>query len=78
MRRAAVSVLSNIPEGAARRSRRDYLHFLHIAKGSRAELDAQVELAMRLSYSVEKLAVVTQELTPIGRLLNAQIVSLKC
>jgi four helix bundle protein len=37
MRRASVSVLSNLSEGAARRTRADYIHFLHIARGSIAE-----------------------------------------
>ncbi len=47
-RRAAVSVPSNIAEGAARNSRKEYIHFLYVALGSVAELETQLLLAARL------------------------------
>jgi len=46
MRRAAVSVPSNIAEGSIRGSKRDFCHFLRIASGSVAELETQVEVTI--------------------------------
>lgn len=48
IRRAAVSVPSNIAEGHGRQSRADYLRFLRVARGSMAELSTQVELASQI------------------------------
>lgn len=50
MRRAAVSIPSNIAEGYARNSKKEYVQFLSVAKGSCAELETQLELAIRLNY----------------------------
>ncbi len=54
LRRAAVSVPSNIAEGAADRTRRQFSNFLSNAIGSLNEIDTQLEISLRLGYLTEK------------------------
>ncbi len=53
LRRAAVSVESNIAEGSARSSSKDFLHFLYIARGSLSEVEVQLLIAKDLNYISE-------------------------
>ena len=54
LRRSAISVPANIVEGSARHSKRDYLHFLHIARGSLAETQYYLHLARRLDFLTDR------------------------
>jgi four helix bundle protein len=78
MQRAAVSVPSNIAEGHARDSTKEFLHHISIALGSLAELEAHLLLAQRLSYitadTLQPLLVRTAEL---GRMCRGLQKSLK-
>jgi len=76
LRRSAVSVPSNIAEGAGRNSSKELVQFLGIASGSLAELDTQLEIASRLGY-VEVDAGVFQQASRVGQLLVALRRSLK-
>jgi len=53
VRRAAVSVAANLVEGSARRSEREYLHFISIAIGSASEVRYMISLAVRLGFMDE-------------------------
>ncbi len=50
MRRAAVSIPSNVAEGAARITSKEFSHYLNIAGGSLSELDTQAEIALKVGY----------------------------
>jgi len=76
MRRAAVSVPSNIAEGAARTTTKEYLHFLGIARGSLSELDTQTVIAKELSYA-ENADDIEQRISDAFGLLDGLINSLK-
>jgi four helix bundle protein len=74
MRRAAVSIPSNLAEGAARKSLKEFEQFLHIARGSLSELDTQMEVACRVGYLKETERVLLDSLLPeIDRLLSGLI-----
>ena len=72
MRRAAVSIPSNIAEGAARGGRAELLRFLTIARGSLAELDTQLWIARDLSF-VDDAEPLQSALQLLNAKLNALI-----
>ena len=69
MRRAAVSIPSNIAEGRARKSSREFLHF-PVSRGSLAELETQLELAIRLDYTDSDLHAALTRSDLLGKKLN--------
>ena len=78
MTRAAVSIASNIAEGAERGSSADFIRFLHIAKGSSAELRTQVYIAQHAQLiSKEVQDLLTQELKALSSMLHCLIKSLR-
>ena len=50
MRRAAISIPSNMAEGAARKNTKEYIQFIYISLGSSSEIETQLELAKRLGF----------------------------
>ena len=70
MRRAAVSIPSNIAEGRARNSSREFLYFLSVSRGSLAELETQLELAIRLDYTHSDLDAALVQSDLLGKKLN--------
>ena len=78
MRRAAVSVVSNIAEGNGRAHRAEYLHHLTIAFGSLCELEAQLLVSAELGYLPESASKqLLRDLANTGRLLRALQKSLR-
>ncbi len=78
MRRAALSIPSNIAEGRRRGTRKDFKNFLNIAFGSGAELETQVEIAKRLSLANPSDFRKTEGLLDeIMRMLNRMTVKLQ-
>ena len=75
MRRAAVSIPSNIAEGSARHHAKDFIHFLRIADGSAAELETQLIISEKLGFTTDAKSLI-QEITVIRRMLAALIKSL--
>ena len=78
MRRAAVSVPSNIVEGQARNTTRDFINFLYMVRGSNAELQTQCLIYVKLRYlgekDIDRALFLSDE---VGKMTNAMILSLK-
>ena len=76
IQRAAVSIPSNIAEGHSRSTRKDYIHFLYIARGSAAELETQILLCEQL-FGHQKSKELLRMISDTRRLLSLLISSLK-
>jgi four helix bundle protein len=68
LRRAAVSIPSNIAEGAARGSKKEFIQFLHIALGSLSEVETQLVIAKRLNY-LEDIGSIEDRIETIRKLI---------
>jgi four helix bundle protein len=78
MRRSAVSIPSNIAEGSGRRTTREFIAFLHIARGSLSELRTQLLLASKVAYVTRSEISVAENLSDeVGKLLNAVVRGLR-
>ena len=74
IRRAVVSIPSNIAEGYGRHSRNDYLRFLNIARGSKNEVETQLQICLMLDYLKPEDIAETQAIcTEVGKMLNSLI-----
>lgn len=78
MRRAVVSIPSNIAEGQGRTSTKELLRFLTVARGSQTELETQLQICIRLNYISENQAMTSLNLCDeINKMLNSFITSLQ-
>lgn len=74
LRRAAISVPSNIAEGAARRTQAELSHFLYVARGSLAEIETQLQIARMLNFTGEDPALdeaLDRVFAKLGALINS-------
>jgi four helix bundle protein len=74
IRRSSVSIPSNISEGAARESNKEYLRFLYIAQGSLSELDTQLLIANNLNFLINSdYAQIDERIISIRKMLAGLI-----
>lgn len=80
MKRASVSVASNIAEGAARQSKKEFVQFLFVALGSASELDTQIEISKLIfgkGSVFEKLNEIQYEIWDISKMIYGLIAGVK-
>ncbi|MEW5948571.1 MAG: four helix bundle protein [Thermodesulfobacteriota bacterium] len=78
IRRSAVSIPSNIAEGAARNGTKEYINFLSIAQGSCSELETQMIIAKNLGYDSDgNIASILEELDEISMMITGLQKSLR-
>lgn len=74
LRRAAISIPSNIAEGAARQTKKEFIQFLYMAAGSASEVDTQLEIAFRLGYIDQNhRRMVGKDLESISKMISGLI-----
>ncbi len=77
MRRAVVSIPSNIAEGFGRYNTKDYIHFLRIARGSNNEVETQLRICIEVGYLTEDVCAASLQLCDeLNRMLNALLLKL--
>lgn len=71
IKRSVISIPSNISEGAARQSNKEYIHFLYIALRSAAELDTQIEIAHELGFlNSDDFKEISSKINEISKMLS--------
>lgn len=74
IRRSAISIPSNIAEGAARQYKKEYVQFLYVSLGSASELDTQLLIAQNLAYiAPETYASFSEKIITISKLIQGLI-----
>ena len=78
LRRASVSIASNIAEWAGRDSEKEFIHFLHISIGSAFEVETQVNIAYNLKYiNYQEFTLIISKLHSIEKQINELIITIK-
>jgi len=78
IRRAAVSIISNIAEGFSRQTDKEFLQFLHVAKGSASEVQSQLYIALDLGYIThDEFDSLYKQVDEVGKLIFGLVRYLK-
>ena len=78
IRRSAISIPSNIAEGHERKSSSEFIRFLHIAQGSRAELETQLLIGSSIGYFDDNaIEPILNNLSELGKMTNSLIIKLQ-